>query len=147
MPELKELRVALTQFWAKTNFGIFCYIHFLSIAYLAYTAVGKGGRRLFVKGIPGRIVNIFRAVGQQSLPVFMVSIVLSQILDMVFYVIGRNHWSMIVVNLLGFACLIAVAKVLTLYKSEPWRKVPTAKATTSPEFASALDTASHQLAE
>ena len=46
---------------------------------------------------------------------------------MAFDVIGRNHWTMIVVNLFGFACLIAVAKVVTWYKSEPWRKIPEKK--------------------
>ncbi len=127
VPELKDLRIALTPFWAKTDYGIFRYIHFLSLAYLAYAAVGEGGHRLFVEGIPGRIVNIFRTVGQQSLAVFMASIVLSQILGMMFDVIGRNHWTMIVVNLLGLACLIAVAKVVTWYKSEPWRKIPEKK--------------------
>lgn len=127
VPELKELREALKPFWFKTDYGVFRYIHFLSLAYLSYAAVGEGGRRLFVEGILGRIVNIFRIVGQQSLAVFMASIVLAQILGMTFDVIGRNHWTMIVVNLFGFACLIAVAKVVTWYKSEPWRKVPEKK--------------------
>ena len=127
VPELRELREALKPFWTKTDYGLFRYIHFLALAYLGYAAVGEGGRRLFVEGIPGRIINTFRLVGQQSLAVFMASIVLSQILGMTFDVIGRNHWSMIAVNLFGFACLIAVAKVVTWYKSEPWRKVPQAK--------------------
>ena len=131
VPELKELRMALQPFWEKTDYGIFRYIHFLSLAYLAYAAVGEGGRRLFVEGIPGVIVNTLRVVGQQSLAVFMASIVLSQILGMAFDVVGRNHWSMIYINLFGFACLIAVAKVVTFYKSEPWRRVPEKKPETA----------------
>ena len=147
VPELKELRTALQPFWAKTDYGIFRYIHFLSLAYLAYAAVGEGGRRLFVEGTPGRIINIFRAVGQQSLAVFMASIVLSQILGMVFDVIGRSHWTMILVNVFGFACLIAVAKTVTWHKSEPWRKVPVAKMAPPPESDKALGSATAQPAE
>lgn len=127
VPEVKALREQLTPFWDKTDYGIFRYIHFLSLAYIAYAAVGEGGRRLFVDGIAGRIVNIFRLVGQQSLAVFMVSIVLSQILGMAFDVLGRNHWTMLVVNLFGCACLVVVAQVVTWYKSEPWRKAPQPK--------------------
>lgn len=127
VPFLQEWRDALEPFWAKTDYGIFRYIHFLSLAYLAYAAVGEGGRRLFVEGIAGRIVDTFRLVGQQSLAVFMASIVLSQIIGMIFDVVGRNHWSMLYMNLFGFACLIAVAKVVTWYKAEPWRKVPERK--------------------
>lgn len=127
VPALAAIRDSIEPLWTKTDYGIFRYIHFLALAYLAYAAVGEGGHRLFVEGIPGRIIGIFRAVGQQSLAVFMASIVLSQILGMMFDVLGRNHWSMIVVNLFGFACIIAVAKTVTWFKSEPWRKAPAPK--------------------
>jgi hypothetical protein len=47
---------------------------------------------------------------------------------------GRGEWiPQILSNLLGFAALIAVAYVVSWYKSEPWRKPP-GKATLQPEF-------------
>ena len=126
-PAIGAMRDAIEPLWTKTDYGILRYIHFLALAYLAYAAVGDGGHRLFAEGIPGRIITMFRTVGQQSLAVFITSIVLAQILVMVLDVVERTHWSMVYVNLFGFACLVAVAKVVTWYKSEPWRKVPEAQ--------------------
>jgi len=122
VPELKEIRDAIHPFWTKTDYGALRYVHFMALAYLAYCAVGEGGRRLFQTGLAGRIIDTIRMVGQQSLAVFVTSIVLAQILGFVWDQIGRNHWTMLVVNLFGFACLIATAKVVTWFKSEPWRR-------------------------
>ncbi len=75
-------------------------------------------------------MRVVQKVGQQSLPVFMASLVIAQaagiLRDMVW---GRGEWlPQILSNLLGFVALIAVAYVAGWYKSQPWRKPP---ATTS----------------
>ena len=71
-------------------------------------------------------LNTVSAIGLLS-----VGIIGGPILGMAFDVVGRNHWSMIYINLFGFACLVAVAKVVTFYKSEPWRRVPEKKPETA----------------
>ncbi|MEO0425845.1 MAG: OpgC domain-containing protein [Pseudomonadota bacterium] len=49
-----DLRETLQPFWTKTWFGVFRYLHFLSLAYLAWVAVGEGGWRLR-EGFTGRV--------------------------------------------------------------------------------------------
>ncbi len=127
VPELQAANAAITPLITKTDFGIFRYVHFLAIAYLAYWAVGEGGRRLNASGLPGRIVDTIRLVGQQSLAVFVSSLVLAQIFGVVLDQTGRDSLSVAAVNLFGFACLIAVAWVMRWYKSQPWRKQAVAR--------------------
>ncbi|MEM6357937.1 MAG: OpgC domain-containing protein [Pseudomonadota bacterium] len=51
-----DLRETLQPFWTKTWFGVFRYLHFLSLAYLAWVAVGEGGWRLR-EGFTGRVYS------------------------------------------------------------------------------------------
>lgn len=122
VPDLRDIHTALHPVISKTNFGLFRYLHFLAIAYLAYCAVGEGGRRLATSGIWGRVVDIIRLVGQQSLAVFVSSLALAQTLGVVLDQIGRNPLNFALVNIFGFSCLIGIAAAVSWYKSEPWRK-------------------------
>jgi hypothetical protein len=137
VPLLSEANAALAPLTAKSDYGALRYIHFLSLAYLGYCAVGEGGRRLFATGFAGRVIDVIRLVGQQSLAVFITSIVLAQFLGFVLDQMGRTPWTMLVVNLFGFACLVATARIVTWFKSEPWRKAPAASPTNlkQPDYA------------
>jgi hypothetical protein len=132
----REVREFIKPLWIKTEFGVLRYIHFLALAYLAWAAAGEHGKYLLGHGkVWGGFVRVVQKVGQQSLAVFMASLVVAQaaaiLRDMVW---GRGEWiPQILSNLLGFAALIAVAYVVSWYKSEPWRKPP-GKATLQPEF-------------
>ncbi|MEM9631002.1 MAG: OpgC domain-containing protein [Pseudomonadota bacterium] len=123
----REVREAIRPLWIKTEFGLFRYLHFLALAYLGWVAAGEGGKHLLGHGVLwGRFVRIVQKVGQQSLAVFMASLVIAQaaglLRDMVW---GRGEWiPQILSNLFGFLALIAVAYVVGWYKSEPWRKPP-----------------------
>lgn len=128
-PWLLEFNKSMHPLITKTDFGIFRYIHFLAIGYLAFWAVGEGGRRLQASGIWGRIVDIIRLVGQQSLAVFITSLVLAQFFGIVLDLIGRTTLNFALVNLFGFGCLIATAWIVTWFKSQPWRS-PTPKPNT-----------------
>lgn len=122
-----NIREAIKPFWIKTEFGLFRYIHFLALAYLAWVAAGENGKRLYGHGRKwGAFVRVVQKVGQQSLPVFMASLVIAQaagiLRDMVW---GRGEWiPQILSNVLGFAALIAVAYVAGWFKNQPWRKPP-----------------------
>ena len=69
-------------------------------------------------------------VGTQSLAVVMVSIVLARFNGWVLDMIGRDVWTRAAVNLAGFAVLIAVAYIVSWFKSQPWRARPLDRAAT-----------------
>lgn len=121
-PWFKEQRAMLAPLIGKSEFGLFRYIHFLATAYLAWAAVGPMGSRLKNWGNAQFVVDTIRKVGQQSLAVFVASLVIAQIVGMGFRVLG-THWAIVAAgNLLGFAALIAVAYLVAWFKSQPWRQ-------------------------
>ncbi|MEL7528124.1 MAG: OpgC domain-containing protein, partial [Pseudomonadota bacterium] len=72
-------------------------------------------------------------VGQQSLAVFMASLVIAQAVailrDMAW---ARGEWTaQIYTNFGGFLALIAVAYVVAWFKGQPWRKPPAVSGSTS----------------
>lgn len=120
-PVLRAAATELKPLTSKTSFGIFRYIHFLATAYLAWVAVGPMGSRLKNWGRGQIIVDTIRKVGQQSLAVFVSSLVIAQMVGAGFKVFG-SHWAIVLVgNLIGFAGLIAVAHSVAWFKSQPWR--------------------------
>lgn len=136
---LKEWRGSIRWLIWKTNFGLFRYLHFLATAYLAWVAVGEGGRRLVGSGLWGKIVTIIRTVGQQSLAIFLFSMVFAQIIGYTFYppvdhpfhiTAPKAEWRWLhsaVVNLGGIMVLIAVAYAVSWFKKQPWRNPPKIK--------------------
>ncbi|MEE9375592.1 MAG: OpgC domain-containing protein [Rhizobiaceae bacterium] len=121
-PFLRDIANDLRPFTAKTQFGIFRYVHFLATAYLGWAAVGPMGSRLKNWGRGQIIVDTIRKVGQQSLAVFVSSLVLAQLLGAIFKIYG-THWSLVLIgNVAGFAALIAIAHLVGWFKSQPWRQ-------------------------
>ncbi|MFP4538729.1 MAG: OpgC family protein [Dichotomicrobium sp.] len=121
VPLLQEWRTALRPLIAKTEFGILRYVHFLVLAYLAWVAAGEGGRRLVSGGLWGKFVRVVQKVGQQSLAVFLSSMVLAQFAGAVLDFIGRDMLTFALVNLTGCVILVGVAYTTAWYKSQPWR--------------------------
>jgi hypothetical protein len=117
VPALDAAAMAISPLTDKTHFGLFRYIHFLAVAYLAFSAVTLLGSRF-----QGALVDISRKVGQQSLGVFLASLVLAQIAGMVLTLLGHGYVATALVNLAGFASLVAVANVVSWFKGAPWTK-------------------------
>ncbi len=115
----------------KTNFGLVRFVHFLALAYLAWVLAGDGGKRLIVKGSSAmagttrRIIALITKVGQQSLAVFMVSIVLSSFGGFVLDMIGNEVGPVVLINLSGCALLIVTAYSASWFKSQPWKRSAT----------------------
>jgi hypothetical protein len=111
----------------KTDFGLFRYLHLLSLAYLAWCLVGPGGRRLvppegYFFTTPWRMVlNATLKIGQQSLAIFIVSMWVSRVFGLVIDVMGKSYSTMWVVNLTGIALLVVSAYAISWFKSHPWR--------------------------
>ena len=137
VPMFMAWREALGPLIAKTDFGLFRYLHFLALAYLAWAAAGEHGRRLLGGGLWGRFVAVVQKVGQQSLAVFLTSMVLAQMAGAALDFAGRAPLTFALVNIAGFGVLIAIAYVTAWYKSQPW---PMAGASAQPSaLASARD--------
>ncbi|MEL6785410.1 MAG: OpgC domain-containing protein, partial [Pseudomonadota bacterium] len=128
-PFLKELSADLKPLTGKTSFGIFRYIHFLATAYLAWVAVGPMGARLKNWGRAQIVVDVIRKVGQQSLAVFISSLIIAQFVGACFKLFTPTATVVAIGNLAGFAALIAVAYTVAWFKSQPWRKPPQARET------------------
>ena len=115
-PTLATWNAALAPFTNKTHFGVLRYVHFLSLAYLAYVAVGENGCR-----IRGSVAELLRRIGQQSLAVFMSGLVLAFTASIVLNLIGRSFIAVAVVNLAGIAILVFIARTVAWFKSSPWQ--------------------------
>lgn len=111
----------------KSDFGLLRYVHFLSVAYLFWVLAGEGGSRLIARGsgalsrLWGRIVGIIMKVGQQSLAVFVFSMVFARISGFTMDQIGRETWTVVAVNFVGMAALVGVAYLVGWIKSTPWK--------------------------
>lgn len=122
-------RIEHRYLFSKTDFGPLRYIHFLSLAYLGWVAVGPAGSRLSIGTYWPMAVSVIRKVGQQSLAVFVTSMVLARFMGVVFDIYGKDFWVMTGTNLAGFAILIAVAYFMSWLKRSPWKGVPAPRAT------------------
>ncbi|RJE81934.1 OpgC family protein [Paracoccus onubensis] len=106
----------------KTDFGILRYVHFLSLAYLAWIAAGPNGSRLHGGAAWTAIVGVIRKVGQQSLAVFMTSMLLARLLGVLFDEFGRGPFIAVSVNLTGAVIITGVAYFVSYIKRQPWRQ-------------------------
>ena len=121
----KEFRFLIS----KTHFGILRYVHFLATAYVAWVLVGPKGANILPPDGNGilarvwrRILAIIMKVGQQSLAVFVASMFIARLLGVGFDLLGKSHFTMVLVNGVGFGLIIAVAYGAGWFKSQPWRK-------------------------
>ncbi|MEP5731736.1 MAG: OpgC domain-containing protein [Sulfitobacter sp.] len=111
----------------KSDFGILRYVHFLSLAYLAWVLAGDKGNNLLARGtsLASRIwegtLAVILKVGQQSLAVFVVSMFTARFSGFLLDIVGRDWPATIMVNLFGVGVLIAVAFAAGWFKSQPWR--------------------------
>ncbi|MEM9640950.1 MAG: OpgC domain-containing protein [Pseudomonadota bacterium] len=126
-----EWRQGHRHWFTKSDFGVLRYVQFLSLAYLAWAAAGPMGTRLSVGRVWTFIVDIFRKVGQQSLAVFVTSMVLARFLGFLMDVYarypdgpGKDPWIVLAINAFGFAVIIATAYLVGWFKREPWRRPP-----------------------
>ena len=106
----------------ENRIGMAQIVHLVALACLLWAAIGAGGRAWLARDAFLAAVPVIRKVGTQSLAVFMVSIVLSRANGWWLDVIGRDVWTRALVNLTGFAVLIATAYAVGWFKSQPWRR-------------------------
>lgn len=101
----------------KTHEGLFRYVHFLSLAYVACVFAGEGGKRL-----RGSAAELCRLAGQQALAVFLTGLLLSVMCGYLLQRVGISWPWAIVVNAGGIAVMVSVARLVSWVKTSPWRQ-------------------------
>ncbi|VDC24519.1 OpgC family protein [Pseudogemmobacter humi] len=107
----------------KTGFGLLRYVHFLALAYLAWTLAGPAGARLkqFAAHWP-RAAGMVIDIGKQSLAVFAVSMVLARVLGAVLKLLGPGWIVTPAINLTGLFLIWATARLVGWVKGQSWKK-------------------------
>jgi hypothetical protein len=100
----------------KTTFGLLRFVHFMALCYIALHLVGDKGSRL-----RGRVVRTLTVVGQQSLAVFIIGMVIAQPIGIALDHAGRTASAEAIGNLSGFGVLIGTAYLVRWFKSSPWK--------------------------
>ena len=116
LPVLGRIHEALAFWTDKMNYGPLRYLHFMATAYLAWMASGVGGANL-----TGMLVDMTRRVGQQTLAVFLTGLVMAQVLGMALDRLGRDFWTVTLINIVGCAILVAAAYMVHWFKQGPWK--------------------------
>ena len=117
-PELREIANALGPLTNKSHFGILRFVHFLALCYIAVNVVGKNGKYL-----RGPLVRVISVIGQQSLAVFVTSMVLAQIIGIALDYTSRSPLPVALANLAGFGVVIITAYAVRWFKLAPWATV------------------------
>ncbi|MGR3716507.1 MAG: OpgC family protein [Thermohalobaculum sp.] len=132
--EIKALSPALDRWLFESiplvdgkRIGLVQLGHLVALVVLVWAMIGPRAREWLSRDLFRKAVPVIRKVGTQSLAVFMVSIPLARFDGWVLDMVGRDVWTRAVVNLAGFAVLIAVAYVVSWFKSQPWRAQPPAR--------------------
>ncbi|MEM1428251.1 MAG: OpgC domain-containing protein [Pseudomonadota bacterium] len=126
----REWRLENRAWFSKSDFGILRYIQFLALAYLFWVAAGAHGHRLKPTGEGplsqswGAVVRIIMKIGQQSLAVFVFSMVFARLMGFALDIVGRTTWTVTLINLIGVAALVGVAYLVAWIKAQPWRPKP-----------------------
>lgn len=115
---MRDLYSLIDPLYEKTRLGPLRLIHFAALAYLAAT--------LFQRH-PGWMEKPaaikVRAMGQHSLAVFAVGLLLSWICGMVLDQAGHGLMPLLIVNFGGMALLLATGQLLDWLQGKPWKQV------------------------
>lgn len=126
IPGYEEIHEVLNRYQAKTDYGLLRYFHFLCLAYLAIAFV-KGREHLLEANWAKPILK----VGQQALPVFLLNMWLAQLAGMALDVGGRSDAFVSLINVIGLACVIGFAYLVSWIKSSPWQAAAARRAAAS----------------
>ncbi len=122
---IKLIRADWAILFDKTGFGLLRYVHFLSLAYLAFAAAGPGGINLrrFAALWPRLSLPVIE-IGRQSLAVFAVSMVLARGLGALLHLWGPSLIVTAILNLAGLFLIWLTARVAGWVKGQGWGIAP-----------------------
>jgi len=99
----------------KSNLHILRLLHFLALAYLVLSLIEPWRDRL-----DNGAGHLLILIGRQSLAAFLASVVLARLLGTVADAAGRSELVVTLLNLAGFALILATALVVGWFKRAPW---------------------------
>ena len=114
-PFAQAVRDLLIPASEKTDLHILRVLHFLALAYLVLSLIEPWRDRLD-RGLGHLLILI----GRQSLACFLASVVLARLLGTIADMAGRGELLVALLNLAGFALILATALVVSWFKSAPW---------------------------
>ncbi|MCU4181764.1 OpgC family protein [Bosea sp. BH3] len=114
-PAAQTLRDLLLPGSEKTDLHILRLLHFLALAYLVLSLIEPFRQRLD-RGAGHLLVLI----GRQSLATFLASVVLSRLAGVAADAAWHSEPVVALLNLTGFALILATAVVVSWFKSAPW---------------------------
>jgi hypothetical protein len=100
----------------KTTLDPLEYVHFMAVAFIA--AQFMANRQHWLRG---RVPDIFVTAGQQSLAVFLGTVVLADLGGIAFDVLGTGWPAQVAVNIACFAALAGIGFVVAWFKAAPWK--------------------------
>ncbi|MCQ8116465.1 OpgC family protein [Methylomonas rosea] len=120
IPFWGELRAKLEPWMNKSHLGVLRWVHLLAVAYLMRQLCHW--RPEWLNGaLPRAIITL----GQQSLPIFLCSMVLSYAGGIVLDRLGRELTDAVaLVNLSGLALLMIVGQIMAWLDTKPWKFSP-----------------------
>jgi hypothetical protein len=116
VPPIDALRIWISDHTDKTDLDVLQYLHFLASVYVVLVLLR--GREEILLAPP---LRPFVKCGQQALAVFVSGMVLSHAGGMVFDHAGTGWRAQIAVNVVCFALLFGVARLVAWIKSTPWK--------------------------
>lgn len=114
---LIQLHATLQPWLDKTHFGPLRLAHFLALAYLVTMLLRNREHWLH-----SRTAKAIIEMGQQSLPIFIVTMALSYVGGMMLDQFGHAAATLAAVNLGGCAFLLLTARGMAWLKSGPWKR-------------------------
>ncbi|WNJ88856.1 OpgC domain-containing protein [Bosea sp. 685] len=114
-PAAQALRDLIIPEAEKSNLHILRVLHFLALAYLVLSLIEPWRQRL-----DSGAGHLLILIGRQSLATFLASVVLARLAGTAADMLGRGEASVALLNLAGFALILAVAVIVGWFKSQPW---------------------------
>jgi hypothetical protein len=120
----------LEPWFEKTRLGPLRIVHFAALGYLAMTLLNRHMAWMAT----GPVLKI-RNLGQHSLAIFALGVLLARVCGMVLDQTGHSLMPLLVINLGGLLLLIGLGQWLTWLEGKPWKQTITPK---SSKFSSPL---------
>jgi len=117
IPGLKALHDAGMAELDKTTLDPLEYVHFLALAYVAAHFM-RDRQHWLHRSFPG----LFVTAGQQSLSVFLGTVLLADIGGIAFDLMGTGPAAQVAVNLACFLALMMVGQLVAWFKAAPWKQ-------------------------
>ncbi|OAH99975.1 hypothetical protein A1353_19850 [Methylomonas methanica] len=116
-----ELRASLTPWLDKSHLGVLRWLHLLALAYLMYHVCNWRPQWL-----SGTLPRSIATMGQQSLPIFLFSMVLSYAGGIWLDHLGRETWpAAALVNVSGLGLMLLGGRIMAWLDTKPWTISPT----------------------